>query len=165
MDGVFAQADRVIEHTFHQHRYANVPMEGRGGVADYDPGTGQLTYHTANQAPQVFRTVARRPPCACPSTSCGSINAQDIGGAFGSKAQVYREDLAILAASKILGRPVKWVEDRRENLTASGQAREEDVHVEAAVNERRHAARPAPRHGHEPGRLPDAAQRAPTRSA
>ena len=132
VDGVFAQADRVIKHTFHQHRYAHVPMEGRGGVADFDPGTGHLTYHTANQAPQVFRMVLSH-AVRVPVHQLRIVNAQDIGGAFGSKAQVYREDLAILAASKILGRPVKWVEDRRENLTASGQAREDDVNVEAAV--------------------------------
>ncbi len=134
VDGVFAQADRVIKHTFHQHRYANVPLEGRGGVADYDVGTGHLTYHTANQAPQVFRLLLST-ALRVPVHQLRVINAQDIGGAFGSKAQVYREDLAILAASKILGRPVKWVEDRRENLTASGQAREEDVAVEAAVKD------------------------------
>ncbi|HEY1291520.1 MAG TPA: xanthine dehydrogenase family protein molybdopterin-binding subunit [Chloroflexota bacterium] len=132
VDGAFAKADRVIKHTFHQHRYAHVPMEGRGGVADYDPGTGNLTYHTANQAPQVFRMVLSH-ALRVPVHQLRVVNSQDIGGAFGSKAQVYREDLAILAASKILGRPVKWVEDRRENLTASGQAREDDVTVEAAV--------------------------------
>jgi carbon-monoxide dehydrogenase large subunit len=132
VDGAFAQADRVITRTFHQHRYANVPMEGRGGIADYNPASGELTYHTANQAPQVFRMVLAH-ATRVPVQQLRVINAQDIGGAFGSKAQVYREDLAVLAASKLLGRPVKWIEDRRENLTVSGQAREEDVTVEAAV--------------------------------
>jgi aerobic carbon-monoxide dehydrogenase large subunit len=132
VDGAFAQADRVIKQTFHQHRYANVPMEGRGGIADYNPASGELTYHTANQAPQVFRMVLAH-ATGVPVQQLRVINAQDIGGAFGSKAQVYREDLAVLAASKLLGRPVKWIEDRRENLTVSGQAREEDVTVEAAV--------------------------------
>jgi aerobic carbon-monoxide dehydrogenase large subunit len=132
VDGAFAQADRVITQTFHQHRYANVPMEGRGGIADYHSASGELTYHTANQAPQVFRMVLAH-ATRVPVQQLRVINAQDIGGAFGSKAQVYREDLAVLAASKLLGRPVKWIEDRRENLTVSGQAREEDVTVEAAV--------------------------------
>ena len=107
-------------------------MEGRGGIADYNPASGELTYHTANQAPQVFRMVLAH-ATRVPVQQLRVINAQDIGGAFGSKAQVYREDLAVLAASKLLGRPVKWIEDRRENLTVSGQAREEDVTVEAAV--------------------------------
>ncbi len=132
VDGAFAQADRVIKQTFHQHRYANVPMEGRGGIADYNLASGELTYHTANQAPQVFRMVLAH-ATGVPVQQLRIINAQDIGGAFGSKAQVYREDLAVLAATKLLGRPVKWIEDRRENLTVSGQAREEDVTVEAAV--------------------------------
>jgi carbon-monoxide dehydrogenase large subunit len=132
VDGAFAQADRVLSYTFHQHRYAHVPMEGRGGIADYDPATGQLTYHTANQAPQVFRLLLAH-ATGVPVQQLRIVNAQDIGGAFGSKAQIYREDLSVLAASKLLGRPVKWVEDRRENLTSSGQAREEDVAVEVAV--------------------------------
>ena len=132
VDGAFAQAGRVLTYTFRQHRYAHVPMEGRGGIADYDPATGQLTYHTANQAPQVFRLLLAH-ATGVPVQQLRIVNAQDIGGAFGSKAQVYREDLSVLAASKLLGRPVKWVEDRRENLTTSGQAREEDVTVEVAV--------------------------------
>jgi carbon-monoxide dehydrogenase large subunit len=132
VDGAFAQAERVLNFTFHQHRYAHVPMEGRGGIADFDPATGQLTYHTANQAPQVFRMLLAH-ATGVPVQQLRIVNAQDIGGAFGSKAQVYREDLSLMAATKLLGRPVKWVEDRRENLTSSGQAREEDVAVEVAV--------------------------------
>jgi carbon-monoxide dehydrogenase large subunit len=134
IDGAFSRADRVLKYTFRQHRYAHVPMEGRGGVADFDPASGRLTYHTANQAPQVFRLLLAH-ATGVPVQQLRVINSQDIGGAFGSKAQVYREDLAILAATKLLGRPVKWVEDRRENLTASGQAREEDVTVEVAVKD------------------------------
>jgi carbon-monoxide dehydrogenase large subunit len=59
----------------------------------------------------------------------------DVGGAFGQKGQTGREDIAVCAAAKLLGRPVKWIEDRSENLMAGGQAREDTLEVEAAVRE------------------------------
>ena len=59
----------------------------------------------------------------------------DIGGSFGEKSGLAREEVAIAAAAKLLGRPVKWTEDRTENLTVAGQAREERMDVEAAVAE------------------------------
>ena len=62
------------------------------------------------------------------------VLAGDIGGSFGLKIGASREELAVAAASRALGRPVKWVEDRGENLTASGQAREESFDVRAAVS-------------------------------
>jgi carbon-monoxide dehydrogenase large subunit len=62
------------------------------------------------------------------------VLAGDIGGSFGLKIGASREELAVAAASRHLGRPVKWVEDRGENLTASGQAREESFDVRAAVS-------------------------------
>jgi carbon-monoxide dehydrogenase large subunit len=59
----------------------------------------------------------------------------DIGGAFGQKAGLCREDLVVCAAAKMIGRPVKWVEDRVENLAAAGQAREETIEIAAAVKD------------------------------
>jgi carbon-monoxide dehydrogenase large subunit len=61
------------------------------------------------------------------------VVARDIGGAFGSKGQVTREDVTVCAAAKLLGRPVKWVEERSENLLAAGHARDETLAVDAAV--------------------------------
>ena len=106
VDGAFAKADRIIKQTFHQHRYANVPMEGRGGIADFNSASGELTYHTANQAPQVFRmvlahasygssmprtlaarsvprrrSIGRTSPCSPrPSCSAGRSSGSKIGG-------------------------------------------------------------------------------------
>ena len=87
----------------------------------------------------------------------------DVGGAFGLKGLVYREDVAVAAASKLLGQPVKWIEDRVEHLMASAHAREENVEVEAAVQQRRHAARAESQPGDGPGLLPAAAL--PSRSS
>src|SRR5947207_5055762 len=60
------------------------------------------------------------------------VTAQDIGGAFGAKTLVAREDVAVLAAALDLGRSVKWIEDRNEHLLVGGQAREETLDVDAA---------------------------------
>jgi len=133
INAALAEADRVVAVRLRQHRVANVPMETRGAVADYDPGTGELTYHAATQSPQGLRIQLSRTlghPMDRLRVLCG-----DVGGAFGLKGFVYREDFALAAASKALGRPVKWIEDRVEHLTASGHAREEFMDVQAAVKE------------------------------
>jgi carbon-monoxide dehydrogenase large subunit len=131
IDAAFSAADRVIRQTFRQHRYINVPMETRGGVAMYDVAAGDLTYYSATQAPHVMRFFLGM-QLNLPIHRIRVI-APDIGGAFGLKIGVYREDILIAAAAMKTGRPVKWIEDRRENLTAGGHAREEDLTLEAAV--------------------------------
>jgi len=130
---VFADAPRVIRHTFRQHRHAGVPMETRGGLAHYDPYTRELVYRAAHKAPHSLRLQLSRllgQPEHRTTVLCG-----DVGGAFGQKGQTGREDLAVCAASIIVGRPVKWIEDRAENLMAGGQAREETLEIEIAVEE------------------------------
>ena len=131
VDGAFAAADRVLDVTLRQHRVANVPMETRGGVADYDPGSGELTYHAATQSPHMLRVeiaaVLDHP------LERLRVLAGDVGGAFGVKGGIYREDCCLAAASRRLGRPVKWIEDRSEHLIASGHAREEMVDAQVAV--------------------------------
>jgi carbon-monoxide dehydrogenase large subunit len=131
VDTVFAGADRVFKETFRQHRYANVPMETRGCVAHFDPGTEELTYYVATQSPHGVR-FALSGLLNQPAQRMRVVS-NDVGGAFGLKGFVYREDVAIAAASKRLGQPIKWIEDRNEHLMASAHAREEDVAVEAAV--------------------------------
>jgi carbon-monoxide dehydrogenase large subunit len=132
LDAAFARADRVVRATFRQHRYANVPMETRGAVAHFDPSTGELTYYAATQSPHGVRfTLSGVLPDQ--PVHLTRVVSNDVGGAFGLKGFVYREDVALAAASKHLGRPVKWIEDRNEHLMASAHAREEDVSIEAAV--------------------------------
>ena len=133
VDGVFTAADRVISATFSQHRHGLVPMECRGGVAHFDRGTGELTYHGSTQSPHLLRMYLSQLVDVPQHRT--RVLCKDVGGAFGFKWSIYREDVAIAAASKQLGLPVKWIEDRAENLTAGGSAREEDLEVEFAVNE------------------------------
>jgi carbon-monoxide dehydrogenase large subunit len=130
--GTFAAADRVAEFRIDVHRHQNVPMEGRGCVASYDAGSGTLTVHAATQSVHVTRmAAAMRLGIEADKVR---VVAGDIGGSFGLKIGASREELAVAAASRAVGRPVKWIEDRSENLTASGQAREESFEVRAAVS-------------------------------
>jgi carbon-monoxide dehydrogenase large subunit len=130
--GTFAAADRVAEFHIDVHRHQNVPMEGRGCVASHDPGSGFMTVHAATQSVHVTRLgIAMRLGIEPDKVR---VLAGDIGGSFGLKIGASREELAVAAASRALGRPVKWIEDRSENLTASGQAREESFDVRAAVS-------------------------------
>jgi aerobic carbon-monoxide dehydrogenase large subunit len=132
VSATFADADRVMHFRIDVHRHQNVPMEGRGCVASYDAGPGVLTMHAATQSVHVSKiAVAMRLGMEQDKVR---VLAGDIGGSFGLKIGASREELAVAAASRDLGRPVKWVEDRGENLTASGQAREESFDVRAAVS-------------------------------
>lgn len=131
--GTFAAADRVAEFRIDVHRHQNVPMEGRGVVASYDAGSGVMTVHAATQSVHVTRMgVAARLGMEPDKVR---VLAGDIGGSFGLKLGASREELAVAAAARAVGRPVKWIEDRSENLTASGQAREESFDVRAAVSD------------------------------
>ena len=133
VDGAMAAADRVVELTIDEHRFGLVPMEGRGGVADWDAGERKLTYHASTQSAHLYRMYLSR-YLGVPQSRV-RVLAGDVGGAFGSKWAMYREDVVIAVASRLLKRPVKWIEDRFENLTALGSAREETVAMRAAVND------------------------------
>jgi carbon-monoxide dehydrogenase large subunit len=129
----FAAADRVLEVTLRQHRVANAPMETRGAIADYDPASEELTYHAATQSPHGLRMQLAR-TLGLPMERI-RVLAGDVGGAFGLKGGVSRENFCLAAASRQLGRPVKWIEDRNEHLLASGHAREEMVTARVAVTD------------------------------
>ena len=131
VDRAFASADHVIRETFTQHRHTCVPMECRAGLAEYDPASDELTYTMSHQNPHATRMFL--------STILGhsaarlTIRAGDVGGSFGLKSHPAREDVAVCAAAKLLHRPVKWIEDRNENLITAGHARDERIHIEAAL--------------------------------
>src|SRR5215468_11889067 len=107
-------------------------MEGRAIVASHDADTGVMTVHAATQGVHMTRIgMAMRLGLDADKVR---VLSGDIGGSFGLKIGASREELAAAAASRALGRPVKWTEDRSENLAASGQAREESFDVLAAVS-------------------------------
>jgi aerobic carbon-monoxide dehydrogenase large subunit len=133
IDDAFAEADRVVRASIAQHRHQNVPMETRGTVASFDSVAGTLEVWSGNQGvAHVQMVLAGR--LGLPPEQI-RVRAQDIGGSFGLKIAATREDVAVAAASRDLGRPVKWIEDRYEHLTSAGQAREESFEVEAAITD------------------------------
>jgi len=137
-DGEFARADRVVRQKFRIPRLAAVPMETRGVVAAYDPGADLLTVWASAQGThrpraQLARILQR------PEERIRFI-VPDVGGAFGSKFGVSPETVLVAWAAQELGRPVKWVEDRRENLLASYQGRGMVAEVEVAVRDGRMTA-------------------------
>ncbi len=132
-DAAFAAAARAGRWRFTQHRQCNAPLEGRAGLVDHDPDTGDLTYHAAHQNPHALRLFVAD-LLGVPAHRF-HVRTADVGGSFGQKAYVSREDVAVCAAGMLLGRPVKWIEDRVENLQAAGQAREERFDVEAAYDD------------------------------
>jgi aerobic carbon-monoxide dehydrogenase large subunit len=130
--GTFAAADLVTRFHIDVHRHQNVPMEGRAIVASHDVETGVMTVHAATQGVHMTRMgIAMRLGLEADKVR---VLAGDIGGSFGLKIGASREEIAVAAASRALGRPVKWTEDRGENLAASGHAREESFDVQAAVS-------------------------------
>jgi aerobic carbon-monoxide dehydrogenase large subunit len=135
LDALFENAPHVFTETFDQHRYLCVPMETRGIVAEWDQWSGQLEVTMACQGVHVPRLFLSR-LLGIPEDDI-HMTMGDVGGAFGQKISVQREEQAAVAAAVILGdRPVKWIEDRAENLISGGHAREESLEITAATDER-----------------------------
>ena len=127
-----ASAHRVIESSFSQHRQTHLPIETRGCIADWDVGREHLNFHVGTQVPHPYRTtLAARLRLA---ESQVTVMSPDVGGGFGQKIALYREELTVAAAAIQLGRPVRWREDRMENLLASSQAREDLCRTRVAVD-------------------------------
>jgi carbon-monoxide dehydrogenase large subunit len=135
LDGLFENAPHVFHETFDQHRYICVPMETRGLVVEWDPWTRQLEVVFACQGvhePQAFLSRMLGLPAHDIRVIMG-----DVGGSFGQKISVQREEQAVVVAAMIIGdRPVKWIEDRAENLIGGGHAREESLEITAATDDR-----------------------------
>jgi carbon-monoxide dehydrogenase large subunit len=129
---VFDGAAHVVTETFRQHRYSAVPMETRGVVASWDPYREQLEVWLASQNPHEARLVFSR-VTGLPENRV-RVMIGDVGGGFGLKSFVGREEQVVVLAAHRLGVPVKWAEDRRENLIASAHARVEKVTAKVAVD-------------------------------
>lgn len=128
----FAEAEIVVEAAFHQQRQTHAPIETRGCCAVWDAGRRHLTMHIGNQVPHPFRTqLSARMRL---NEAQVTVICPDIGGAFGQKIALYREELTVAALARELRRPVRWREDRAENLIAASHAREDVARTRAAVD-------------------------------
>jgi aerobic carbon-monoxide dehydrogenase large subunit len=131
VEAALARADRVVTARFHQGRQTHAPMEPRGCLASWLPGDETLTFWHSTQIPHPMRSaLAAR--LGLPESDVRVITP-DVGGGFGQKIPLYREELATAAICRLLERPVRWIETRRENLMAALHAREDIVDVRAAV--------------------------------
>ncbi len=128
-DAAFAGADVVVKEYLAHPRVHPCPLETCGSVASMDKVTGQLTVWGTFQAPHVVRTVASL-IANIPEHKIRII-APDIGGGFGNKVGVYPGYVLSIVASIVTGKPVKWIEDRIENLSATAFAR--DYHITAEL--------------------------------
>jgi carbon-monoxide dehydrogenase large subunit len=130
-DRRFAEAHRIVEARFAQHRQTHVPMEPRGCCAVWDEGRQHLTMHVGTQVPHPYRTqLAARLGL---SESQVTVICPDIGGGFGQKIALYREELTVAALARELRRPVRWREERGENLLSAAHAREQTAVMRAAT--------------------------------
>ncbi len=132
LDGEFASAAHVVSETIFQQRYAAVPMEGRGLIVDCSGPTGELTIYSATQSPHEVRLFCSR-LLGIPEHRIRVI-MRDTGGGFGQKIMVQRDEMCLMLAAPKLGAPVKWVEDRRDNLLAAGASRHEHADVAMAFD-------------------------------
>jgi carbon-monoxide dehydrogenase large subunit len=115
-------AAHVVTETIRQHAHVPAPLEGRGILVDYST-TGDLTIYAATQAPHEVRMFCAR-LLGMPEHRIRVI-MRDTGGGFGQKVLVQRDEMCLMLAAPKVGAPVKWVEDRRENLLAAGKSRHE----------------------------------------
>ena len=129
----------TISGRYEVGRHAGVPMETRGVVAEFREG--RLTVWTSTQFPHIARTMLSY--CLPLDETDIRVIVPDVGGGFGVKAEFYVEEVTIAWLAMKLGRPVRWIEDRREHLVATCHARDLVLDLEAAVDDegRFHAVR------------------------
>jgi carbon-monoxide dehydrogenase large subunit len=132
IDGVFDEAHTVVRVQAKTGRQNALPLETRGVVADWDDRDEQLRVQTCTQIPHQVRTVLSR--CVGLDERQVRVTVPDMGGGFGQKCVVGREEIAAAAAALRLRRPVKWIEDRRDALTAAFLAREQRYDARAAFD-------------------------------
>src|SRR5205807_866918 len=131
-DEAFATADRVVSLDTFYPRCHPSPVETCGIVADVNPATRHATLYMTSQAPHAHRTLFAI-VAGLPEEKIRIISP-DIGGGFGNKVPIYPGYVVATAASLLLGKPVKWVETRSENLISTGFARDYYMHGELALS-------------------------------
>lgn len=130
VDTAFDEAAEVVHLTVESGRQNALPMETRAALAEWDEREQQVVVHTPTQVPHLVRSAAAG--CLGLPERSVRVVVPDMGGGFGLKCVVGREEIAVAAAAIKVGRPVKWVEDRKDALTASFLAREQKYRARAA---------------------------------
>ena len=136
VEGAFQSAPAVVKLELSIGRHSGVPMETRGAIGRYDAARDILEMHGAAKVPhwnrdQLARMLGR-------DRTSMHLHEGHVGGGFGIRGELYPEDVLVCAAALRLGRPVKWIEDRREHLIAANHSRQQRHHVRAAIDEEGH---------------------------
>ncbi|HKP18544.1 MAG TPA: molybdopterin cofactor-binding domain-containing protein [Gaiellaceae bacterium] len=132
-DAAFASAAVTVSGRFRTGRTAAIPMETRGVIAQYEWTTQQLTVWSSTQIPHFFRSMIAA-FIGMPEHAVEMI-APDVGGGFGQKCHLFPEELVIPLLARELGRPVKWIEDRVENLATGTHAKQQLNEMEIAFDD------------------------------
>ncbi len=132
VDATFDAAPVTATVTMRHPRVTGLPIENRGALADWDARAQCLTVWSSTQSPHILRG-ALADSLDLPAESVRVI-VPDVGGGFGTKAQIYPEEIIVAVAARYLGRPVKWAEDRQENLLAASHARDTRIVAEVAAD-------------------------------
>ena len=130
----FAAAEHVVELTLTIGRHSGAPLETRGAIARLHPGTGVLELHGASKIPH----INRKGIAALLGLPLERLHLYEghVGGGFGVRGEIYPEDVLVALGALRLGRPVKWIEDRREHLIAANHSRDQVHRIRAAVDAR-----------------------------
>ena len=132
LEAVLESAPFVVTETFRQHMYAPVPMETRGLVVEWSAASGEMTMWASTQVPHELRLFCSR-LLGVPEQRIRVV-MRDTGGGFGQKVMVQREEMCLMLAAPKVPAPIKWIEDRRENLMAAGQSRHEHATARMAFD-------------------------------
>ena len=132
-DAAFREAAYVRRACFQVQRYTALPMEPRGLLAEWDGTQARMTVLGAAKVPFFNRDTLAAMLGLAPTHV--DLIENDVGGGFGARGEFYPEDFLIPFAARHIGRPVRWIEDRREHLTAMNHAREADCEIEIACRQ------------------------------
>ena len=132
LKAAFAEAHMAVELDLAVGRHSGTPLETRGAIGRYDPERDVVEMYGAAKVPHATRDglarVLRRSPASV------HLHEGHVGGGFGIRGELYPEDVLVCAAAMRFGRPVKWIEDRREHLMAANHSRQQRHHIRAAVD-------------------------------
>jgi carbon-monoxide dehydrogenase large subunit len=132
-DAAFAHADHVVRHRLVVNRVTAVTMEPRGCIGDYDATSDHYTLYAQPQGVHTFRSDLATQVLRVPESKVRVI-AGDVGGSFGMKSAIFNEAPLVLLASKLTGRPVKWLSTRSEAFLSDAEARDNVTEAELALD-------------------------------
>jgi aerobic carbon-monoxide dehydrogenase large subunit len=131
-DAALGEAEVVVKERLVNQRLIPTPMEGRGAAAEYEASTGRYTVWMTSQDPHIMRLLMTAFVFGIPETTMRCI-ALHVGGGFGTKIFLYPEYVLVAALAEKVGRPVKWVESRRENYVATNHGRDHITYLEVGA--------------------------------